>query len=420
MQFCIQDPSYKNSKYLHETLLTECVSGCNGAGMYAFATKDGIELFMEDENFKKFIQKGTFLLVVGMDDITNVRAIETLKELQNKYGKNLEIKAYIHNNCKSTFHPKLSWFKRREGGVLILGSGNLTQQGLRQNREAFTVTDCDEDAMNKVIMEWRQWLEHSKPFLFDISEDIVLERAKQNVLKLKVVYDMHKTAVGKSDIATYSMLAELFKSQPKDKKFEKEKNEKDANKLRQSKAEKEKAKIDYVVEDEIDVDLEYWFTDLKSEVLLAEIPKNGNRMSQVNFDKKSFEEFFGATCGENGVYRILFRNVKADGSLEKIEVRQSVSVESHNYRFELDAAKGVVYPEGAKRPIGVFAKVSDRDFLYEIVMPNNQVYQQVVSVMSNKQSDTRALKRLTYICSEIYKDTSDLAIWKRLDIEDGE
>ena len=86
----------------------------------------------------------------------------------------------------------------------------------------------------------------------------------------------------------------------------------------------------------------------------------------------------------------------------------------------MDAAKGVVYPEGAERPIGVFAKVSDRDFLYEIVMPNNQVYQQVVSVMSNKQSDTRALKRLTYICSEIYKDTSDLAIWKRLDIEDGE
>ena len=101
-------------------------------------------------------------------------------------------------------------------------------------------------------------------------------------------------------------------------------------------------------------------------------------------------------------------------------MRQSVSVESHNYRFELDAAKGVVYPNGQERPIGVFAKVSDRDFLYEIVMPDNQVYQQVISVMSSKQSDTRALKRLTYICSEIYKDTSDLAIWKRLDVEDGE
>ena len=417
MQFCIQDPSYKNSKYIHETLLSECIGGCSGAGMYAFATKDGIELFMEDENFKKFIQKSTFLLIVGMDDITNVRAIETLKELQSKYGKNLKVKAYIHNSRKSTFHPKLSWFKKDNGGVLILGSGNLTQQGLRQNREAFTVTECDEEAMDKVVKEWNQWLQHSEPFLFDISEDIVMERAKQNITKLKAVYEVQKTTSGKSSVASYSALAELFKNQPKDKKFDKRKDE---SEVKTTKLVQDKVKVDYVIEDEIDVDLEYWYTDLESEVLLAEIPKNGSRMSQVNFDKKSFEEFFGATCGENGSYRILFRNVNVDGSLEKIEVRQSVSVESHNYRFELDAAKGVVYPNGEERPIGVFAKVSDRDFLYEIVMPDNQVYQQVVSVMSSKQPDSRALRRLTYICSEIYKDTSDLAIWKRLDVEDDE
>lgn len=420
MQFCIQDPSYDNSKYLLETLLAECISGCAGAGMYAFATKDGIELFLKDKNFKNFIQKSTFLLIVGMDDITNVHSIETLKELQKTYGENLRVKAYIHNNRKSTFHPKLSWFRKKEGGVLILGSGNLTQQGLRQNREVFTVNNCDENTIDKVIEEWNQWLEHSKPFLFDISDDVVMQCAKQNAAKLKTVFELKKIASEKNRIASYSALAELFKIQPKDKIINNEKSRKVINSKDYIKNSKANVNDLQVNEDDIDIDLEYWFIDLQSEVLFAEIPKNGYRMSQLNFDKKSFEDFFGATCGENGIYRILFRNINSDGSLKKIEVRQSVSVESHNYRFELDAAKGVIYPQGNERPIGVFAKVSDRDFLYEIIMPNNQVYQQVASVMNSKQSNSRALKRLTYICSEIYKDTSDLAIWKRLDIEDDE
>ena len=57
---CIQDPSYENSKYLHETLLSECVDCTVGAGAYAFATKDGINLLLSDENFKKFLERGTY------------------------------------------------------------------------------------------------------------------------------------------------------------------------------------------------------------------------------------------------------------------------------------------------------------------------------------------------------------------------
>ncbi len=49
MQFCIQDPSYNNSKYLHETLLTECVTGCSGAGMLLFVK------FYASTFFKLFI-----------------------------------------------------------------------------------------------------------------------------------------------------------------------------------------------------------------------------------------------------------------------------------------------------------------------------------------------------------------------------
>ena len=74
--FCIQDPSYENSKYLHETLLSECVGSIYGAGSYAFATKDGINLLLADENFKNFLENGTYTLVVGTDDITNEHSIK--------------------------------------------------------------------------------------------------------------------------------------------------------------------------------------------------------------------------------------------------------------------------------------------------------------------------------------------------------
>ena len=152
MQFCIQDPSYDNSMYLHETLLSICKHSLAGAGAYAFATSDGIDILLGDESFKSFMNKGTFYLIVGMDDITNTKALETLKKYKEAYGSKITIKAYVHNSRGSTFHPKYSWFRTKEGGVLVIGSGNLTQNGLRHNREAYGV--CVENADNfNVIVE---------------------------------------------------------------------------------------------------------------------------------------------------------------------------------------------------------------------------------------------------------------------------
>ena len=87
---CIQDPSYENSKYLHETLLSECVDCTVGAGAYAFATKDGINLLLSDENFKKFLERGTYTLVVGTDDIDIVSPGEFTHSKLNSSEKNFE------------------------------------------------------------------------------------------------------------------------------------------------------------------------------------------------------------------------------------------------------------------------------------------------------------------------------------------
>ena len=193
MELCIQDPSYNNSKYLHESLLAAFDVALEGGGAYAFATSDGIELLLCDDSFKKFIENGKFQLIVGMDDITNRKALETLKELQARYPDRLSVKAYVHKKHGSTFHPKYSWFKTNDGGLLIIGSGNLTQQGLRQNREAYSIITCDRQTFNAMIEGWKKWVEHSAPFLFDVDDEKVLYLASQNKKKTTAIAEAKRT-----------------------------------------------------------------------------------------------------------------------------------------------------------------------------------------------------------------------------------
>ena len=416
MAFYIQDPSYHKSSYLHEALITACVGGISGGGAYAFASKDGIKLLFEDENFIQFLRNGEFMLIVGMDDITNTYSLDTLKKLQEKYDGRLKVKAYIHNSKGSTFHPKYSWFVNADGGVLVLGSGNLTQKGLRQNREAYAIEKCDKSEIEKIINEWEEWVKHSKPFLFDIDEAIVYEYAKQNTCRMKAIVNLQKQVDVSVDVNRLRTYVELLQGQPIDIKT-------NTSSIKpESEGANTEKDVEFIIYDEdLDIDLPYWTIFLNSEALIAEIPKSGNRWQQVNFDKRTFENFFGATCGENGIYRILFRNMSHNGILNEVEVRPSVSVSSQNYRFELDGAKGMDYPEGNDRPLGIFVKVSPRDFMYEMVMPGDEAYNACIEVLNNKEVySVNRMRRIRYLCKEIFERIPQLALWKRLDVEEDE
>lgn len=416
--FCIQDPSYDNSMYLHETLLSECVGCTNGAGAYAFATKDGINLLLLDDNFKEFLKTGTFTLVVGTDDITNEHSIVSLIELQKKYGSHLVVKAYVHNERGSTFHPKFSWFKKNDGGTLVLGSGNLTQKGLRHNREAYNVIQYDESSIAKIIEEWNRWFTHSSPFLFDITDPVVLAKAKQNTEKIRAISTAKATVQRDHDIKPGDIkLTDIYKTQPKDKRTSKKVAQKQPTVNPQPQLE---LVTPAVTDEEIDIDAAYWTITLDANVLIAEIPNNNKRWSQANFSQETFENYFGATCGENGTYRILLKHVNADGTMCKTEARPSVSVASSNYRFELDAAKGLPYPEGRNRPIGIFAKVSCRDFIYTLLMPGQPGYADVMRLLAQTQAPTRLMRRISYVAKDVFEAAPVLPIWTRLEKEENE
>ena len=416
--FCIQDPSYENSKYLHETLISECVGCTSGAGAYAFATKDGINLLLLDDNFKDFLETGTFTLIVGTDDITNEHSIVSLIELQKKYGSHLLVKAYVHSGKGSTFHPKFSWFHKNDGGVLVLGSGNLTQKGLRHNREAYNVVQYDEAGITEVVDEWNRWFVHSAPFLFDITDPVVLAKAKQNSEKIRAV-STAKAAVQKEHAIKPGeiKLSDIYKTQPKDKKTGKKAV---AKKMPAAPDNQPTSIIPAVTDEEIDIDASYWTINKDSAVLIAEIPKSGNRWKQANFDKSTFEHYFGATCGENGEYRILLKNVNDDGTMDETEIRPSVSVSSQNYRFELEAASDLEYPDGNERPIAIFAKVSRRDFIYMLLMPEHPNYDEVMAFIGETAAPSMKMRRLQYIAGEVETRIPSLALWTRLEKEENE
>lgn len=390
MKFCIQDPQYAGSILLHETLLKSCKEAVYGGGVYAFVTADGINLFLGDKTFSNFINLGKYTLIVGMDDITSLKALSKLEELKKRYGSNLEVFAFLHTTKGSTFHPKYSWFKTATGGLLVLGSGNLTQKGLRKNREAFNINELDDDGIKKIELEWKEWLEANKENLKQIDDPLVIQKAEENAKN--VTWQRTYKAKKAAELPNADIIS---------------------GKIEEAEIE-DGISISFTGNEEIDA----WFFELHYKILLAEIPKSKNRWKQANFDKNTFENFFGAKCGENGEYRVLLKNINKAGKLGNTEIRPAVSVASQNYRFELDAASGLSYPLNG-RPIGIFVKISDRTFLYELFMPDYDNYEQILAFMDSKAKASDKMRRMVVKVEECFKNCPDLAIWNNL-IDDEE
>ena len=184
MKLFIQDPTIENSVPLHEILLEICDEAQSGGGAFAFVTKGGVKLLLEDESFTSFANNGNFQMIVGVDEITNDKTINKLAEIQNEVS-GLNVSAFLHNHSQSLFHPKFCWFKMESGGMLITGSGNLTVRGLRNNWEAFSVSHLDEEQISEVKETWDLWIEHNLERLKSLEDEEVLSRASKNVFKFK-------------------------------------------------------------------------------------------------------------------------------------------------------------------------------------------------------------------------------------------
>jgi hypothetical protein len=244
MQLYIQDPTDQQAPIFHEKILEICDGAMRGAGAFAFATRDGVHLLLGDEVFRKFLGRGTFDLIVGVDEVTDSRALEALKEMSRE-SSGLRVRVFFHNLPLPMFHPKCCWFRHRTNGFLVAGSGNLTARGLRGNWEAFAIAELDAKSMDALEAQWKRWVGMHTKRLLSLDDKSVLDRAALNVRKRRegTQVPVPETEEREADGETIAAL-----TRPR-------------------------------------------------QVLVAEIPRASDRWNQANFDLRSFRDFFGAQPG---------------------------------------------------------------------------------------------------------------------------
>lgn len=334
----LQDPHDSDSVYLLENLLERFISARGGGGAFAWATAQGVELLLADEVFERFALKYPFDLIVGVDAITTPAALGALRFAEQRLP-GLTVRIFYSPSDLALFHPKFAWFLEPDGGSIIVGSGNLTNGGLRQNWEAYSVIPLNRDDAADLQRWWASWKEANAPRLFPVDTPEVLQRAELNRR------DWDGPRVTPTQPPGPDTVTEL-------------------------------------------------------RVLIAEIPKAGNRWEQANFDKTSYEQFFGAKVGTQR--RMLFQSITRGGtSLGPVESRPSVEVRSRNWRFELSAAAGMPYPTRG-RPIGVFLRVRQRSFVYDIVMPSDSGYEALEKYLDEKWTGSkRNVRRIQAPVSDV-------------------
>jgi hypothetical protein len=318
VDFRIQDPSWPNSSYLLEVILENLSTATHGAGMFAFASPGGVRLLLRDADFSAFLKRGKYELIVGVDAVTNTAALDAIKAVMAEFPS-LSARAFLDDSSQALFHAKFSWFRSKQKSTWIVGSGNLTPGGLRGNVEAFWVAAGTPAEHKPLEAHWREWLDFHAGHLFPLDHPDVLDRAKQN------------TGRETPERKVKGLVQELLVEGP---------------------------------DGRVAVEAMQSPDDA---VLIAELPR-GDRWKQADVGIDAFESFFGATPGRT--QRVIFTHVDASGNPGPQELRPSVSVRSHNYRFELGAASGLDYPVVA-RPIAIFVRLATRTFRYHLLMPDS-------------------------------------------------
>ena len=145
----IQDASSPYTKYLDEEILALLLDPdvTEIEAIFAFASVAGVVGVVGDPAFADYIQRGAFSLLVGLDAVTDRRALEFLLDARAKVGAGFQLKVF-RNQRNGLFHPKILPRSRRAdgSGTVLVGSGNFTQGGLRSNLEAFSVLRYSSEA----------------------------------------------------------------------------------------------------------------------------------------------------------------------------------------------------------------------------------------------------------------------------------
>ncbi len=344
--------------------------------LVAFASYGGVSALT------KYIEEGksrgmNIKVVLGIDQKGTSK--EALEEV---LSWNVDARIF-HTSSKNIFHPKVYLFENRDIFTLIVGSNNLTVPGLVQNIEcSLLIKDTiDPSSVHKDFYRyWKGILDGTETNLYEVTQELINDLFEKKYI-LSESERAERYDNGSDEEKPTSSKTSIFKraaiqSLPSGFRPQRRVRVKSKNKSTSKKAAPDEESL-----------------FIGEEVLIAEIG-GGPRWKQVNFPVTIFEDFFGAERGNNN-YNIQLMNIAKDGTLGDVEIRQAVSVKSRNYRFEIKCAETEgTYPGENKRPIGLFVKLDNGEFLYQVLLHGDKGYKNIKKYLYKESKNApRELKR---------------------------
>ena len=352
----IQDPASGDSVYLIETIV-ECLENASSfRGIFAFASVAGVKMLVEDRDMQGLLAGGRVSLVVGIDSITNEATLKTLKAFEDD-TPGFSARVFM-NSSGHLFHPKLCELTYQDQSKrLIVGSGNLTPGGLRDNYEAYGIAYLTRREASKYDQVDR-FLEDNQGCITPIDER-ALERASKN----KFVGKKRRRDL-EPDITELSI--------PDD-------------------------------------DTEPIATGPRR-VLIAQIPGGGLRWQQAHLNQVVVKKFF--RLDPTRELRAFLTHVNQDGSREPEEQRPLIfsAKSNRNLKVELSAGSGLTYPSDDLKPIAVFVEKQVRQFDYMLILPDENGFEQLDHFLSINQSVGRGVRRVLTDEKTLKETWSDCAL----------
>lgn len=335
-EFCVQDPTDPETHYLYEAIIGAAAEATTWRGIYAFATRGGVDQLIEDPVVHDFMHRGGAIdLIIGIDAVTDRQALERMQDLATKH---LTFRPRVFwNSTRGLFHPKISHFGYPDGhNKLIVGSGNLTPGGLMHNFEGYSVISggrresLDLSSLDAFVAR------HAADIRLIDQE--ALDRAALNAMRpVMAARRPQVPAPAPTGARPPPVVVPVAQGLARDR------------------------------------------------ILVAEVPDAGGRWSQSHLNAAVVEEYFRLT--NLASQRVYLTHVDAGGVRGEEKVRQVVySTANKNYKVEISAAKGRDYPT-AGHPMLIFRERQVRCFDYMLLMPGDAGYARIVAL-------SKALPRL--------------------------
>jgi hypothetical protein len=356
-----QDPAAATTRYLYEEIVAQLLDPgvTEIEAVFAFASYHGVLGLTQDPAFQDFIRRGTFRLLVGLDAVTDRRALEVLRDAEAAHHPRFEVKVF-KNEQPGLFHPKIvRSFIAGGSGCLVVGSGNLTPGGLRGNIEAYSVLRYEPDSAPDQSA-WDTFLLEHEAEITSIDAD-ALDRGERNGQQARL---------GRR-------LARRSRRPRRDLRVRPE------------------AVLEEITgEAEVPISVEEASPQPAptDRMLVAEVPRAGGRWHQVHFNEPAVRDYFRARPGTpDRVY--MFRR-EPSGAVRAEPARPVVfSSANVNHRIEFGAHAGEGYPPDGP-PILVVRELGLRTHIYVMLFPGESGYTEMAGLLAAEPKIGRGVPRV--------------------------